>query len=90
MEEKVMGSSLQFSNNGMLLSSAKKLKVDVSIFQLRNNIALAFTHFLEKFKLYGEETIKMREFRNDTVIYLYLPYPHFKQFTYNEVNLECI
>ena len=32
----------------------------------------------------------MREFRHDTVIYLYLPYPHFKQFTYNEVNLECI
>ena len=32
----------------------------------------------------------MREFRDDTVIYLYLPYPHFKQFTYNEVNLECI
>ena len=30
------------------------------MFQLRNNIALAFTHFLEKFKLYGEETIKMR------------------------------
>ena len=90
MEEKVMGSSLQFSNNGMLLSSAKKLKVDVSIFQLRNNIALAFTYFLEKFKWYREETIKMREFRDDTVIYLYLPYPHFKQFTYNEVNLECI
>ena len=32
----------------------------------------------------------MREFRDDTVIHLYLPYPHFKQFTYNEVNLECI
>ena len=42
----------------MLLSSVKKLKVDASIFQLRNNIVLAFTHFLEKFKLYGEETIK--------------------------------